>query len=89
MDLLFKKSTWRAIPFLTIIIFISLKSWVTNIATPVWQIFLVYGILVLLNVAALYQIHKADKAVMKSKLIILAFLLVVTAVIFIYQFNSR
>jgi hypothetical protein len=89
MELLFKKSAWRAIPFLTLIIFIFLKSWVTNIATPAWQIFLVYGILFLLNITALYQIYKADKAVMKSKLILAVFLLVVTAVIFIYQFNSR
>jgi len=60
-----------------------------NIATPTWQIFLVYGILVLINVAALYQKYKADKAVLKSKFVILAFLLVFTAIIFIYQFNSR
>jgi len=45
--------------------------------------------LVVLNIAALYQIYKADKAVMKSKLILAAFFLVVTAVIFVYQFNSR
>ena len=89
MEQLFRKSTMRLIPFLTMLIVISLHPWVRNPATPIWQIFLVYGILVLLNVALLYQKYKADKAGMKPRLFVLFFFLAVMAAIFIYQFNSR
>jgi len=89
MEQLTRKSTFRAIPLLTMIIIISMHSWVRNIATPAWQIFLVYGILILLNVAVIYQKNKTDKVGMKPKLLALVFFFAATAAIFIYQFNSR
>jgi hypothetical protein len=88
MEQLTRKSTFRAIPLLTMIIIISMHSWVRNIATPAWQIFLVYGILILLNVAVIFQKYKTDKVGMKPMLLALVFFFAATAAIFIYQFNS-
>ena len=89
MELLFKKSTLRAIPFLTLIIIIAFKSWAMNIATPTWQIFLFYGVLFSLNITALYQIYKSDKAGMKNRLLPFGIIIVLTVGMFIYQFISR
>jgi len=89
MEFLFKKSTLRVIPLLTMVAIISFKSWAMDIATPTWQIFLFYGILLGLNVAVLFQKYKADKVGMKPKLVLFSIILVLTAGIFIYQFNSR